>query len=338
MHIDRERGCCRISFEHTADLRTLQQYMENCNDRVAGLIGGELLREGDHFVLCVHHQESLKVYLEHEIFDLNAFLVFAERLRRLLGEMNRNQLDIYDGVWDVDCIFVGTGPDDLSFVHIPGLRKGGDDSVCRIGDLLAVVSLRVYETDLQALQVLSNVVGAFSTWEDTVLLQGKYSEEPFAFAQQQLTPFCPDPHPLVAGVRRLFSALTEARKEESTLNTKLNVLPARRRKVRLQLEGLGKLKGRNLCLDLDTHFTHDGTFLVGRESTRVDFLIPYPIISRLHASFSYDKGEWILRDYHSANGTFIDDMRITAEGGYPLIQGARIFFGHKEIGFCVKKV
>ena len=71
MHIDRERGCCRICFAHKADLGTLQKHLEACNCRVEGLLGNyELLREGDHYALCVHHQESLKHYLEHEIFDL----------------------------------------------------------------------------------------------------------------------------------------------------------------------------------------------------------------------------------------------------------------------------
>ncbi len=339
MHIDRDRGCCRISFEHREDLNTLQKNIETCGNQIDGFVsGGDLLREGDHYVLCVHHQESLKSYFEHEIFDLATFLVFTERLRRLLGDLHRNKMDIYDGVWDVDCIFVGTGMEDVSFVYIPGFSKMGDCRFFRVSDLLAVLSLRVYETDLQALQALSNVIGAFSMWEDTVLLQSAYSETPFDLAHKQLGPFCANAHPLVEGVKRIFYTLTETRGEEKHAGRMSAVSRPRRKKVRIQLEGLGMLKGRNLCLDLESHFTQDGNFSLGRDPNQVGFLIPYPVVSRRQASFSYDKGEWILTDHHSANGTFIDDVKMAAGSGYPLIQGACIFFAHKEIGFRVRKV
>lgn len=339
MHIDRERGCCRILFEHESDLSVLQKNIETCSTQVEGFISGcELLREGDHYVLCIHHQESLKSYLEHEIFDLAAFLAFVRRLRELLRDLHRNNMEIYDGIWDVDCIFVGTGIEDLSFVYIPGVSRAGEEQSFRISDLLAVVSLRVYETDLQALQALSQVVGAFSQWEDTVLLQSAYSETPFDVAEQQLSPFCPNAHPFVASVQRMFRTWTETRASNPEVAKAPAVFSGKKKKIRLHLEGLGRLKGRNLCLDLQEDFTKEGVFVLGRDLNQVSFLIPYPVVSRKQASISYVKGEWLLTDHHSANGTFIGDVKMTTENGYPLTQGICIFFANREIGFRVKKV
>ena len=341
MHVDRDRGCCRILFEHNKELGALQKDMESCAEQIDGLMcGGELLREGDHFALCVHRQESLKTYLEREIFDVAAFLSFTRRLRKLLNALRQNGMEIYDGIWDVDCVFVGTGPEDVSFVYIPGVCKQGEDQTFRISDLLAVTSLRVYETDVQALQALSQVIGAFGTWEDTVLLQGDYSEAPFEQAERTLSPFCPNTHPFIAGVQRWIRTLTESSSTASDVSTasELSAVPGRKRKIRIELEGLGMLKGRNLSLNLEKDLTGDGVFTLGRDADQVDFLIPYPIVSRKQASISYGKGEWILTDHGSVNGTFIGDIQIPGESGYPLSQGTCIFFAHKEIGFRVKKV
>ena len=326
MHIDRERGCSRISFTHTDDLNTLQKNIATWGNQVEGIISsGELLREGDHYVLCIRHQESFKTYLEHEIFDLTAFLTFVERLSRLLRDMYKSKMNIYDGIWDVDCVFVGTGMQDVSFVCIPGISAMEGVSF-RVSDLLAVLSLRVYETDIPALQALSTVVGEFSQWEDQVLLKGIYSEAPFEFARRQLGPFCATSHPLIEGIRRI-------------LHTPIHeVLPSRKKKVRIQLEGFGMLKGRNLCLDLDEHFTQNELFSVGRDPVQVDFLLPYPVVSRKQASITYRNGEWVLMDHCSENGTFLDGVQISPESGYPLIQGGCIYFAHREIGFRVKKV
>lgn len=326
MHIDRERGCSRISFTHTDDLNTLQKNIATWGNQVEGIVsGGELLREGDHYVLCIRHQESFKAYLEHEIFDLAAFLAFAERLGRLLGDMYKSKMNVYDGIWDIDCIFVGTGMADLSFVCIPGVSAMEGVSF-RVSDLLAVLSLRVYETDIPALQALSTVVGEFSKWEDEMLLKGVYSEEPFTFARRQLGPFCGATHPFIEGIRRMFHPpIREG-------------ISPQKKKVRIQLEGFGMLKGRNLCLDLAEHFTQNERFSLGRDPEQVGFLIPYPVVSRNQASIAYRNGEWILMDHNSENGTFLDGIRLSPESGYPLIQGGRIYFAHREIGFRVKKV
>ncbi|MBR5279483.1 MAG: FHA domain-containing protein [Clostridia bacterium] len=327
MHIDRERGCCRISFSHPDDLNTIQKNIVAWSNKVEGIVGGgELLREGDHYVLNIRHQESFKAYLEHEIFDLSAFLAFTERLGRFLGDLQSNQMHIYDVVWDVDCVFVGTGITDVSFVYIPGIGELGETSPFRVSDMLAVLSLRVYETDMQALQALSNVVGEFSRWEDQMLLQQDYGGNPFVFARQQLGPFCSTTHPLIEGLRRMFHVPA---REGSSL---------RKQKVRIHLEGMGMLKGRNLYLDFATHFTQNDRFLIGRDLNQVGFLLPYPVVSRVQASISFSQGEWILTDHGSENGTFVEGVRISPGSGYPITQGVCIYFAHREIAFRVKKV
>lgn len=49
---------------------------------------------------------------------------------------------------------------------------------------------------------------------------------------------------------------------------------------------------------------------MGRSKEKLDICVPDKAISRRHAEFSYRDGQWAVRDLNSANGTFINELRI----------------------------
>ncbi len=64
---------------------------------------------------------------------------------------------------------------------------------------------------------------------------------------------------------------------------------------------------------------------LGRGTEKVDIRVPDKAISRRHAEFSFRDGQWAVRDLDSANGTFINEIRI---GESMLLQhGDQIRFG-----------
>ncbi len=345
MRIDRERGCLRISFESNTELAVLQNKINTCAERVDGLMSsGELLREGEGYVFCIRHRESLKAYLEHAIFDLDQFILILGKLQQLLECLHSNHLSVYDCIWDIDCIFVGNNIEDLEFVYLPGIstpaENGRMKAPCRFSDMLAVLSLRVYESQVPALQTLSDVIGIFSQWENEYLLKGEYISAPFLTSRRLLAPYCKEQNSFMRGVRKALDVIRNS-KEENPTTSKPVVRPSVMeigKSARLCLEGIGLLKGRKIVLQGNIDMREGESLCIGRNTAWTPMLLPYPIVSRNQATISYQNGTWFLTDLGSANSTFLDDIPINPGVGYPLIRGHIFFFAHRDIGYRVKKV
>lgn len=342
MRIDRERGCYKVSFESKKDLAVLQKEINVSAEQVDGLLSsGELLREGDGYVLCIRHRESLKTYLEHAIFDLNQFMLLLRRFQLLLERLQSVRMPLYDCVWDIDCVFVGGSIEDLEFVYLPGISVDAESTFpkvhYRFSDLLAVISLRVYESQIPALQALSEVVGIFSQWEDEVLLKGSYTTRPFDMAKRLLHPYCKEQNLLVRGVRKALDSMRVSKEEAPVYQTEVRTFGLLgRRTDRLCLEGTGLLKGRKITIQFDLDICEGESLEIGRQTDRVLFRLPYPVISRKQAMLSYQHGVWFLTDLDSMNGTFLDEIRMNPGVGYPLIRGHSFYFAHQEIGYRIK--
>lgn len=359
MRIDRERGCCRITFESMMGLSALRKRIDACAEQIEGLLGSaEILREGESYVISVRHRESLKDYLEHQIFDLYHFILLLRRLRGMLEALRAAQLPVYDCLWDVDCVFVGNHIHDLSVVYIPDLCADATSEIkkvqFRFSDMLAVISLRVYESEIPALQALSQVVSSFSAWEDSTLLHNHYSATPFVEAEERLLPFCQESNRLLRGFHKVVEALKSPRNTDGGAQdlqeqsgdsgmglfhqpNSVSHVYGRPKHPRLCLEGMGILKGRRIDMDVRLDVDDTGFLLFGREAEVEQFYLPYPVISRRHASVSYRDGQWILTDLKSANGTFLNGSRIEAGREYPLRRGNCIYLAHAEIAFRVKR-
>ncbi len=328
MRIDRERGCCRITFDSELLLPDLQKQIGRCAEQVDGLLSsGELLREGEHYVYCVRHRESLQSFLEHQIFDLTHFVQLLRRLRVFLEAICQQSIAVYDCIWDVDCLFVGNDIQELDVVCIPNLG-----TVCRISDLLAVVSLRVYETELPALQALSDVIGVFSVWEDQVLSKGEYTADPFHEAERRLLPFCRESNRFVQGIRRALRVFAEEQKVPAK-----EVPVVMPKGTHLYLEGIGVMKGRKVCVDAAKDLDETGRLLLGRGSVLASFVFCYGVVSRKQASLSYQDGQWFLTDMASVNGTYLNGTRMESGRTYRLEPGNTVYFAREEIGFRVRK-
>ena len=65
---------------------------------------------------------------------------------------------------------------------------------------------------------------------------------------------------------------------------------------------------------------------IGRQEG-IYLLIDHGSVSRRHAEISYDKGQYLLRDLDSSNGTFINDTRLERDQVHMLQANERIRFG-----------
>jgi hypothetical protein len=70
----------------------------------------------------------------------------------------------------------------------------------------------------------------------------------------------------------------------------------------------------------------EGMITVGRAPNN-DVCLHVSSVSKLHAYFRKDAGRWTLTDKGSANGTFVNGVRIKNEEAAPVEDGAYLLFG-----------
>src|SRR6185503_18555939 len=73
------------------------------------------------------------------------------------------------------------------------------------------------------------------------------------------------------------------------------------------------------------------TTIVGRVHDEDELLILDATISRRHASLSLRGEQWVITDFGSSNGTYIEGVKI--EGEAPLRDGERLRFGDVKFFF-----
>ncbi len=87
---------------------------------------------------------------------------------------------------------------------------------------------------------------------------------------------------------------------------------------------------------LSTRFILDkDSSLVGRMKSQCDFTLANNKISKVHAEFIRRGGEYFVKDYNSANGTYINEssQRISANTEYPIHNGDKITLANSELIF-----
>lgn len=78
-------------------------------------------------------------------------------------------------------------------------------------------------------------------------------------------------------------------------------------------------------------------FVVGKLQWKTDLCLPESTISRKHASFHCENGEYFVSDLGSTNGTFLNGKRLENLKKYKLSQGDIIRFAREEFIFENKK-
>ncbi len=69
-------------------------------------------------------------------------------------------------------------------------------------------------------------------------------------------------------------------------------------------------------------------FFIGRDP-QADFLITDETLSAIHARVFYKNEQWMIEDYQSTNGTFINDERVSTP--FVLVEGDEITCGRVNI-------
>lgn len=76
------------------------------------------------------------------------------------------------------------------------------------------------------------------------------------------------------------------------------------------------------------------TSVIGREAGRVQVLLPHPLVSRFHARIDLEAKVALIRDLGSANGTFVNGVRV--QGATSLRPGDQIDIGPYALQFTGK--
>jgi hypothetical protein len=75
--------------------------------------------------------------------------------------------------------------------------------------------------------------------------------------------------------------------------------------------------------------TLDGHTLIGR-GPHCTIRLPDLVVSQEHASLTWSKDAWVLRDLNSTNGTWLDGERVPKQADLQLVRGARVAFGDRD--------
>lgn len=74
-------------------------------------------------------------------------------------------------------------------------------------------------------------------------------------------------------------------------------------------------------------------FLIGRDSSKVDFKINNLSVGRVHARISRKENSFFIEDLGSKNGTFLDQRRLKKNDEYNLPDNCKIRFAEQEFYF-----
>ena len=97
---------------------------------------------------------------------------------------------------------------------------------------------------------------------------------------------------------------------------------------------LARLTIQNGPMTGRSYLFHQELTTIGRTNGN-DLIISGRTVSRRHARMWFDKGRWYIDDLQSANGTFVNNVRIQANSPVQLNDGDRINFGDEVVMFNI---
>lgn len=79
-------------------------------------------------------------------------------------------------------------------------------------------------------------------------------------------------------------------------------------------------------------------YIIGKKPTAVDGVISFnKMISRVHCKINTSNGHYTITDLQSANGTFINNVRLLPNKSYPVKSGDMVRLANSDFQFLVKK-
>lgn len=72
-----------------------------------------------------------------------------------------------------------------------------------------------------------------------------------------------------------------------------------------------------------------GSMITVGRATNNDVVLPLRTVSKMHSYFMPSGSTWKITDQHSANGTFVDGLKLPDGRGMTLTDGAKIGFGNE---------
>lgn len=369
MNIDRERGNTRIVFESGYTAGEIQKITGKVSETVDGVLSlNEIVREGESLAVSIRHRESLKSYVEQNVFEIADFMKIISGIRKICHGLNENGIDISDCLWDMDSVFVGSNPSQLEVVYIPDISKKEKNIPNSISDLLAVTSLHILDSSDKNLGAITDIIRHFTSWEEKIREGGFYNERPFAYANEILSEYTEKEKDFFAPFRKLPSlkkikdTLKDRKKEKSvplpdtednkphgeshdssaehTGSIHISKGPVRLKKYSrrggLALTGLNLLKGVRMELESSNEICSEKEFIFGRKPEYGGEALYMPVVSRRHARISFSDNLWTIEDLGSRNGTYVDGIKMIPGSAFLLKKGMVISFASDRIALRVE--
>lgn len=371
MKLEKERNCIRITYTSDVPVNELTERFEKiCSETEGIYLPPDVQKAKEGVVLNVRNRESLKAYLEKNIFRMDDYIELLKRIGALCTDLSQKGYDPGRCIWDVDAVFIGNSVSDIEVIYPEGSSEEKTDGNL-LADFLAVSSLHVFDSRDNAIDALSEVVRDFSLKErnDPGYLR---TSGPFDRAINALSPYASGSGvirqylTLAAGkIKRLIGPgpgkKAEERKPEkpghtviTTKSDKISSLLQPMKKVPEKLKSNGSLGVESRRIDYDPEKkTAETAEKSGRQGKNGDRILEKTelnrkyvlkqfgknclFVSRSHALLLRDGKKYILTDCGSVNGTFLNGEIIKAGAFYKLTKGDVISLAHKELSLCLDR-
>lgn len=165
MKIEKERNSIKITYSACASPERIMEIYDAIGVRVAGIyLPSDVQRGKEGITLNIRHRESIQAYFEKNIFRIDDFIRILRKIKEITAALSENGYDPGNCLWDVDAVFVGGSISELEVVY---LAEHEDSELVNntLTDLLAVMSLHVFDSRDSAIEALSDAVNEFAAFE-----------------------------------------------------------------------------------------------------------------------------------------------------------------------------
>lgn len=327
MKINKERTGLGLSFDSPVNPEELKKKIE----RVAECIGNAFVPsnitwEGSSYSFYISHRQSLKDYIYENELKLKDFYAVLEAFEKLFYKSQKNHIDIYEFIYDYECIFVGNSISELEFIYAPDKKVYKNNKIDnnKFSEMIAILSLHIEFSEKEKSESvesdISQLLEEISAFENKAFMEADFLHELLNRHSYKKTNYCEN-------------AIIYIKNKLSDLRNRFIKITDKKEGNIMKLQGKMLLNG--------TDFSEkDGTtnsVNIGRDAEWADVPIDMIFVSRKHATVYKNNNNWYVKDLNSKNGTFVNGVKIASGCIADLKNGCEISFGLPEMKliFCL---
>lgn len=324
MKLNKERTGCGLYFESPCSHNELTKKMNKVADCISeAFVPSNVSWEGEEYYFYVGHRESLKEYIYENGFSVKDFFTFVRALDKLMSKAEQYNINIYEFVFNYECIFVGGSLSELEFIYAPDKAVYKDKKLVnnKCSDMAAIISLHIeyndYERSGYTAFEVAQIVLVLSKWEE------KHNENDIPFPHEELSKYICDKKTILVYIEPFLKKIT------GRVNALFKKIFIKKEGIAMRLKGKMLLKG----IEFSENEKNPSVVNIGRDKEWADIELGMIYVSRKHATVYKNEDNWYVKDLNSTNGTFVDGVRIVSELPFSLKNGCEISFGVPESKF-----